>query len=371
MAKVNISEENALPLEAIANDIMNLGDAITAIVQGHMGTGKSTLLKMLAKLLPNHIPVMFDCTTKDMGDLLIPNLMEVSSTGVVKFAPNSELGVQHRKPIILCIDEIGKALPPVQRALNAVALERKIGEWALEKGSIVFATTNLGSESVGDLMLAHSRNRYAIIRSRKPTNREWLENFAIPNKLDPVVLGWVNDMPELFQSFENVKNPDDNPYIYHPSALARDGVVTPRSLEMASNIMAKRDRISAQSLKTWLIGAIGLSAADSLVSFMNMGLSLPTIDDIKRDPHNAPVPSVAGQVMITYRTLTQIERPWVDEWFTYMQRLHLPMQSLFMQTVVKESYPKTQYLTGNKFFAEWCGKHNYAFTPDKKKVIKG
>ena len=340
MAKVSIAEDNALPLEDIANPIMNLGDVITFIIQGHMGSGKSTLLKMLAKMLPNHIPVLFDCTTKDMGDLLIPNLMEVSSTGVVKFAPNSELGLQHNKPIILLIDEIGKALPPVQRALNAVSLERKIAEWKLPVGadgtkSIVFATTNLGAEGVGDLMLAHSRNRYSVIRSRKPTNREWLENFAIPNKLDEYVLGWCNDMPELFQSFEQVQNPDDNLFIFHPAALDRDGVVTQRSLEKASNIMSKRHLMSDASLK--------------------------------RDPHRAPVPSVAAQVMITYRTLTQIERNWVDEWFIYMQRLPLPMQSLFMQTVVKESYTKTSYLTGNAFFSEWCAKHNYAFTPDKKK----
>ena len=372
MAKVSIAEDNALPLEDIANTIMNLGDVITFIIQGHMGSGKSTLLKMLAKMLPNHIPVLFDCTTKDMGDLLIPNLMEVSSTGVVKFAPNSELGLQHNKPIILLIDEIGKALPPVQRALNAVSLERKIAEWKLPVGadgtkSIVFATTNLGAEGVGDLMLAHSRNRYTIVRSRKPTNREWLENFAIPNKLDEYVLGWCNDMPELFQSFEQVQNPDDNLFIFHPAALDRDGVVTQRSLEKASNIMSKRHLMSDASLKAWLIGTIGLPAANSLVSFMNMGKDLPSVDDIKRDPHRAPVPSVAAQVMITYRTLTQIERNWVDEWFIYMQRLPLPMQSLFMQTVVKESYTKTSYLTGNAFFSEWCAKHNYAFTPDKKK----
>ena len=367
MAKVSIAEDNALPLEDIANTIMNLGDVIAYIVEGHMGSGKSTLLKMLAKMLPNYIPVLFDCTTKDMGDLLIPNLMNISDTGVVTFAPNSELGLQHNKRIILLIDEIGKAVPPVQRALNAVALERKLGEWAFPKGSLVFATTNLGAEGVGDLMLAHSRNRYTKIRSRKATNREWLENFAIPNNLDPFVLGWTNDMPELFQSFDQVHNPDDNPYIYHPAALDRDGVVTLRSLEKASEIMSKRNVISDAALKASLIGTIGLPAANSLVSFMNMGKDLPSVDDIRRDPHHAPVPSVAAQVMITYRTLAQIERNWVDEWFIYMQRLPLPMQSLFMQTVVKASYQKMSYLTGNAFFSEWCAKHNYAFTPDKKK----
>lgn len=374
MSKVNINEDNSLPLEEIADTIMNLGDEITYIVLGHMGSGKSTLLKMLAKMLPNHIPVLFDCTTKDMGDLLIPNLMEVSSTGVVKFAPNSELGLQHNKPIILLIDEIGKALPPVQRALNAVSLERKIAEWKLPVGadgtkSIVFATTNLGAEGVGDLMLAHSRNRYTTIRSRKPTNREWLENFGIPNNLDAYVLGWCNDMPELFQSFEDVPNPDDNLFIYHPAALDRDGVVTQRSIEKAALIMAKRHLISDAALKASLIGTMGLPAANSLISFMNMGKDLPTTEDIKRDPHHAAVPSIAAQVMITYRTLTQIERDWVDEWFVYMQRLPVPMQSLFMQTVVKESYPKTSYLTGNAFFAEWCKAHNYAFTADKKKGV--
>ena len=216
-------------------------------------------------------------------------------------------------------------------------------------------------------MLAHSRNRYTIIRSRKPTNREWLENFAIPNNLDPFVLGWANDTPELFQSFEQVQNPEDNLFIFHPAALDRDGVVTQRSMEKASEIVSKRHLMSDASLKAWLIGTIGLPAANSLTSFINMGKNLATIEDIKRDPQNAPIPSSAGQVLITYRTLAQIERAWVDEWFVYMQRLAMPMQSLFMQTVVKPSYQKMSYLTGNTFFSEWCKKHNYAFTPDKKK----
>ena len=56
----------ALSLDQIATAILKGGDKRTILVQGHMGTGKSSLLKMLKAALPDHTPCYFDCTTKDL-----------------------------------------------------------------------------------------------------------------------------------------------------------------------------------------------------------------------------------------------------------------------------------------------------------------
>ena len=57
---------------------------------------------------------------------------------------------------------------------------------------------------------------------------EWIE-WGINNGVDHTLLGWCKDNPHLFHSFEDVKDPDDNPYIYHPKQQ-RTAFVTPRSL---------------------------------------------------------------------------------------------------------------------------------------------
>ena len=62
---------------------------------------------------------------------------------------------------------------------------------------------------------------------------EWIE-WGINNDIDHTLLGWAKDNPQLFASFEDVKDPEENPYIYHPRDQ-RTAFVTPRSLEAASD----------------------------------------------------------------------------------------------------------------------------------------
>ena len=165
----------ALNLDQITQAIKANGHKRTMLVQGHMGTGKSSILNVLAQELPDHVPCYFDCTTKDLGDVMIPKMSEAEGKDYVAFALNEELGVHHGKPIILMIDEYGKANPAVKNALLRLMLERKTGGHTLHPDSIVFATTNLGAEGVGDLLPPHARNRIAVVTSRKPNNMEWIE----------------------------------------------------------------------------------------------------------------------------------------------------------------------------------------------------
>ena len=138
-----------------------------------MGTGKSSLLTTLAAARPDHVPCYFDCTTKDLGDITIPNIAKLDDgTGYVTYLTNEELGAHNDKPIILMIDEFGKANPAVKNALLRLILERKIGSYTLHPDSIIFATTNLGSEGVGDLLPAHARNRITVVETKKPTAME-------------------------------------------------------------------------------------------------------------------------------------------------------------------------------------------------------
>ena len=140
----------SLSIDETVNAIETAGEMRTILVQGHMGTGKSSILSNLAKELTTHTPCYFDCTTKDLGDITIPKLNMLDGSDYVAFATNEELGVHLNKPIILMIDEYGKANPSVKNAMLRLMLERKIGGYTLHKDSIVFATTNLGAQGVGD-----------------------------------------------------------------------------------------------------------------------------------------------------------------------------------------------------------------------------
>lgn len=364
---INATSLYALGLTQIEDAIIAAGNKRTMLVQGHMGTGKSSLLKALGKRLPNHTVCYFDCTTKDLGDITLPQLQSIDEQGFVRFVPNEELGLHLGKPVIIMVDEYGKANPSVKLALLRLMLERKMGAHTLTSDSIVFATTNLGAEGVGDLLPPHARNRISVVTSRKPTNLEWIE-WGIGNDVDHTVLGWVKDTPALFQTFEDIPEPFDssgnptNPYIYHP-AVPMTAFVTPRSLEAASDWLKVRDKLDAQSLTAVLMGTIGERAAMDLMAYVQIADQLPRLDDIKSNPMGAKVPDSAAAVcMVVFRALTSIDRDWVDAWMDYMSRLDKEAQGMFANGVRARGYPKQSIVMTNKKFTAWALASNYLFT---------
>ena len=363
---MNAQQMYALNLNQVANAIEHGGNQRTILVQGHMGTGKSSLLNTLSNTLPDHVPCYFDCTTKDLGDIMIPKMATLDSADFVKFATNEELGLHHGKPIILMIDEYGKANPAVKNALLRVMLERKVGGYELHPDSIVFATTNLGAEGVGDLLPPHARNRITVVTLRKPSNIEWIEDYAINAGVDHALLGWCKDNPQLFHGFENVKDPEDNPYIYHPNAQ-RAAFVTPRSLEAASDWLKQRHLYDDQTLTSLLMGTIGDRGAMDLMAFVKLADQLPSLQSIKDDPLNARVPDSAAAVcMVVYRSLATMSADWIDAWMTYLPRLDMEAQGMFAGGVTRDSYAHRKVVMTNRKFTDWAMANNYMFAADKK-----
>ena len=355
----------ALGLDQIATAIKVGGSKRTVLVQGHMGTGKSSLLNVLARELPKHTACYFDCTTKDLGDITIPKLATVDDAGYVTYVTNEELGVHLGKPIVLMVDEYGKANPAVKNALLRLMLERKIGSYTLHPDSLVFATTNLGAEGVGDLLPPHARNRMTVINARKPSNIEWIE-WGINNGIDHSLLGWAKDNPQLFASFEDVRDPEENPYIYHPRDQ-RAAFVTPRSLEAASDWLKQREHIDDQTLTGLLMGTVGARGAMDLMAFVKLADQLPSLDSIKQTPDTALVPSSAAAIcMVVYRALATMERDWVDAWMTYLVRLDPEAQGMFANGVRAPKYSKQSVVMTNRKFTDWAMAHNYMFAADKK-----
>lgn len=355
----------ALSLDQAEAAILAGGNKRTILMQGHMGTGKSSMLKMLGKRLPKHTLCYFDCTTKDLGDITIPQLHTIDDQGFVRYVTNEELGLHLSKPIILMIDEYGKANPAVKNAMLRLMLEGKLGSYELHPDSIRFATTNLGAEGVGDLLPPHARNRMTVITMRKPNNMEWIE-WGVNNGIDHTLLGWCKDNPQLFYSFDDVKNPDDNPYIYHPKQQ-RTAFVTPRSLEAASDWLKCRAGMDDQTVTSLLMGTIGERGAMDLMAFVKMSDQLPSLDSIKKDPLTAKVPDSAAAVcMVVYRALASIERDWVDAWMDYMVRLDREAQGMFANGVRAPKYGKQAIVMTNKKFTQWAMQNNYMFGADKK-----
>lgn len=341
-------------LELSINQIFKLinvnGADKTYIIEGPMGSGKSSITKMFDTSKYNVVTV--DCTQWDVGDVQIPSVDK--ERRIVEFLPNVLLVGDRSKPMVILLDEIGKASRPVQNALLPVMLERRVGAVPLPAGSIVFGATNLGIEGVGDLFQAHACNRVSFVTMRPPTADEWID-WGLQNNVNEAMLAWAKeDEGRIFGSFRDFANPADFPYGFHPKEKRRS-FVTPRSLYLAS-IELREDRrraVDDPSITLAAIaGNIGPRAALDLMAFVELADKLPAWATVINAPEKAVVPDNAGAMMMTvYRAVMRTTEDTLDNVLTYMQRMPKEMQCVFATQLLRSRKP---WAAINRRFTDWA-----------------
>lgn len=305
----------------------------TYIVEGGIGSGKSSIVKLFDASVYDVVTV--DCTQWDVGDVQIPSVDRERK--VVEFLPNVLL-MGNGKPMVILLDEIGKASRPVQNALLPVMLERRVGAIPLPAGSIVFGATNLGAEGVGDLFQAHACNRVSFIEMRHPSADEW-KDWGLSNNVHEAMLAWAKEEERrLFGSFKEFDRPEDFPYGFHPREKRRS-FVTPRSLYLAS-IELREDRRQAiddpDITLAAIAGNIGQRAALDLMAFVQMADKLPAWASIINAPDRATVPDNAAAMMMTvHRAVMRSTKETLDAVMTYVKRLPKEMQCVFATQLLR------------------------------------
>jgi hypothetical protein len=240
-------------------------------------------------------------------------------------------------------DEIAKVPQYVKNMIAPILYERRGGVFGMPEGSVWFAATNLSSEGLGDSLQAHLRNRLIVVKMRKPTVDEWLNDFAIPRSLNPTMLACVKEYPMVFDSFvdymtggkhEGKNLEKDNPDIYNP-AVMQDAYASPRSLHAAADILDGMDMLDRDTLRVALEGTVGATFTSRLMSFISFGQQLPPIQQVRDNPDTAPISSnkIAQQVQVfQFITRTQ-DRDDAQAFTKYIMRMQPEMQSLFVRRV--------------------------------------
>ena len=348
----------SVSLQECANLIATVGDTVTVLAQGEMGIGKSSMLKMLQAKFPDHFVCYGDMTTKDVGDFLVPKIRSLNGVEVCSFIPNEEFGFHFDKPIILMLDEIGKASKAVMNACLRLMLERKLGTFSLPQGSIVFATTNLANEAIGDNLPPHARNRISVVKVRKPSADEWIE-WALDNDITPEVLLTVKQFPQMLASFEDFDKASDNEYIYDPRT-PRPAFCTPRSMQKASEIIKKSKPLGLNIMAHALKGTIGNRATYDMLSIIQLNDELPDWDNIMDAPDKCPIPKSPSAVcMLVYSAIQRLEKDEVSKWMKYLDRLSKEAQGLFATSIMRTTKKTT--VGTNQGFIKWATANNYLF----------
>jgi hypothetical protein len=238
-------------------------------------------------------------------------------------------------------------------------LEHRIGDHYLPEGSIVFGTTNLMSDGVGDMLEAHARNRVCLVTVRKPDADEWIE-WAISNDVDPTIIAWVKQFPHALASYTDLSQ-KENVYIFNPTRAGSGAVVTPRSLEKASFIAKQRGELGDALTISLLTGTIGESAARDMQAFFTVVDKLPSWDAILNDPKNAKLPEdTVAKCILVFSAVTRVSKDTLDKWMHYLKRMDKEWQALFATSVMKSS-DKQSFCVMNKEFKDWALENQWLF----------
>jgi hypothetical protein len=318
-------------------------------LMGEPGIGKSAMLRRIASKLGIDYAYI-DVPNMDLGDIAMPVVDHETRT--TRYYPNSRFKFHLGKPVAVMLDEFTKGADPVKNMLHPLfeVNNPRLGDVAVPEGSPIFSTGNMSSDGVGDNMKAHTKSRLIKLVVRKPSAKEWL-NWAVPTGIAPEVCAFVDRYEHVMASYLDGGN-DDNPYIYNPRKV-QDSYITPRTLELASNLVNKRDKYTPDALIASLTGAIGEAGARDLQAFIAYSDQLPTKAAIIADPNNAPIPHMPGAcAVLVYSMIAGAERDTFSKFMTYIKRLSAEWQATFAINIAKDSR-KQAVAFSNADFGKW------------------
>ena len=355
----NLSEVNLTPqvsLAEAADLVQHVGNDVTFVFEGEVGIGKSYMLYELGKRMPEYQCVYAEMPTFDVGDMNgVPFTETINGIKVTRFAPDSMLQIYQDRPVLFMADEVGKTSRQVQNTLLRLFHEKKIGEYALPPNSIVFGTTNLVGEGLGDYLQAHAYNRVSVVPIAKPDANE-VYAFGSKDGWHPIILAWMKRFPHCLASY---REGEGNPYIHYPHKTDK-AFVTGRSLNKASHIMWKRHLISPRALEVALIGCVGAAAASGILSFTQVDSTLATWDSIVQTPNTATVPDAsnfAANYITVFSAIHLVKRDTFSAWMTYLKRLPKEYQGVFARNV--QEAPAGVIAVENRAFIAWATENHW------------
>ena len=190
-------------------------------------------------------------------------------TGVVWAAP-SILKLPKDWQGVILFDEINSAMPIVQAASYQLILDRRVGELVLPESALIIAAGNRETDGGVTFSLATPlRDRMTHVEM-VPDYNDWIENYAIPNMLNPVTIAFIK---QTGSRYFNTLSPKDTSHA---------GGSSPRSWTRVSDIETARKKKGTSSAvyKAMIAGRVGNKAGIEYTTYVENMAGLPDVMDI-------------------------------------------------------------------------------------------
>jgi len=232
---------------------------------------------------------------------------------------------------VLFLDEYLSADHLVQKAFAPLMSERRIGEWSLPDGWVVWVAGNRTIDKAGaNKMLSHIGNRMCVLDVEADLD-SWT-TWANDHDIHPMYIAFAQARPGVVFHNDAPKNPDDQQ-------------VSPRSFVYAHDFHA--DDNDSMSLDTDVVtqgiiaGYIGEAATAELFGFLKTVDELPTIQEIEANPATAKLPNeyrMDAQYAAVQMVVHHVNSDNINPLFGYITRLNKELQA----SAAKQMIDKTK-----------------------------
>jgi len=301
---------------------------------GAPGIGKSAVFKQVHQDLKKELKIDdfgwidFRAILHDTVDMKgIPSVVNgITVWNVPDFLPKSGFG-------ILLVDELNAAPPSVQAALYQLILDRRLGDYVLPDGWVVFAAGNRETDrAVTNRMPTPLANRFVHLNLDIDL-QDWVE-WALNNNVLTETISFIRFRPALLHAFDPTSNAKAFP--------------TPRSWEFVSDVM--KSSLPKELEYEVVSGTVGEAAASEFIGFMRIFRSLPSPDVILLSPDTATVPDDPATLYALCGALTA--KASIDNFDRLMKYVNR-MPTEFSVLLVRDCVTQKPELAETRAFIDW------------------
>ena len=257
---------------------------------GASGSAKSTSCHMFVDDMKKKNPSfgMIDLRASQLDPVDTRGIPSVDKeAGLASWIPFDSFPIEERdgKEGVLLLEEFNSAVPPVQCTFYQLLFDRRIGDYKLPDGCVVWALGNrTEDDGVTFDVPAPNANRFCGHIWVNPTAKDYVEN-GMDNGIREEVLCFMYWRPELLFSYKSEQS--DMAF-----GTMRTWNYVSELLDAWEEEHGKIDLCKPPALlQTVIKNAVGEGEGIEFIGYLDSHGKTPDIDSLLSDPENGEVPS--------------------------------------------------------------------------------
>lgn len=316
---------------------------LVPMITGSPGCGKSALIHKIADEFNLEL-IDMRLSQCDPTDLLgFPSIDK--KVGKASYVPMNTFPLDtDSKPVgkdgwLLFLDEFNSAPLSVQAAAYKLVLDRKVGQFELNKNVVIACAGNKDTDNAIVNRMSTAMQSRLIHLELEVDFKNWLD-WASEADIDYRVRAYINFKPDNLYAFR----PDHNDKTFACS----------RTWEFISKLIKGWDSIAPTKLPL-LAGTISEGVAREFSSFCQIFKDLPTVADIARDPTGIRMPDEPSTLYaISGSVGNHCTESNIDKLMQFVERMPIEFQIITLRDVVK----RKKDLIQNASVRGWIAKNS-------------